>query len=90
MNTRMVLPDLAAMQAEIERLKASNATLMAQLPGSKQLGFKVTEKGAISVYGLQRFPVTLYAGQWERLSAEMGKLGEFIKTNNAKLARKDG
>jgi len=81
----MILPDLAAMQRQIEELQAKLA-----VSEGKALAFKVTEKGAISVYGLQRFPVTLYAGQWERLSAEMGKLDEFIKANNGKLARKDG
>jgi hypothetical protein len=84
MNTRMVLPDLAAMAKEIAELKAKLA-----VSEGKALAFKVTEKGAISVYGLQRFPVTLYAGQWERLSAEMGRLGEFIKANDGRLARKD-
>jgi len=84
MNTRVVLPDLAAMQRQIEELQA-----LLKARDGKALAFKVTEKGAVSVYGLQRFPVTLYAGQWERLSAEMGKIGEFIKANNAKLARKD-
>ncbi len=84
MNTRMVLPDLAAMQKQIEELQAQ---LKAR--DGKALAFKVTEKGAVSVYGLQRFPVTLYAGQWERLSAEMERLGEFIKANADKVARKD-
>jgi len=61
MNTRMVLPDLAAMQRQIEELQA-----LLKAKDGKALAFKVTEKGAVSVYGLQRFPVTLYAGQWER------------------------
>jgi len=80
----MVLPDLEAMQRQIEELQA-----LLKAKEGKALAFKVTEKGAISVYGLQRFPVTLYAGQWERLSAEMGKLGEFMKANAGRLARKD-
>jgi hypothetical protein len=84
MNTRIVLPDLAAMQRQIEELQARLA-----VSEGKALAFKVTEKGAISVYGLQRFPVTLYAGQWERLAQEMGRLGEFIKANADKVARKD-
>lgn len=53
------------------------------------LRFKVSEKGALSVYGLQaRFPVTLYAGQWERLLEVTDKLKEFIADNAATLSRK--
>jgi hypothetical protein len=83
MNTRMVLPDVAAMARQIEELQA-----LLKAKDGKALAFKVTEKGAVSVYGLQRFPVTLYAGQWERLTQEMGRLGEFIKAN-PQVARKD-
>jgi hypothetical protein len=75
--------------AKIAELEAKGKELEARLNG-KALAFKVTEKGAISVYGLQRFPVTLYAGQWERLSAEMERIGEFIKANGDKVARKEG
>jgi hypothetical protein len=84
MNTRIVLPDLAALQRQIAELEA-----LLKAKDGKALAFKVTEKGAVSVYGLQRFPVTLYAGQWERLSAEMGKLKSFIEANADKVARKD-
>jgi hypothetical protein len=85
-----ILKDLSKQSYE-ELLLAKISELEAALSAKegKALAFKVTEKGAISVYGLQRFPVTLYAGQWERLSAEMGRLGEFMKANSAKLARKD-
>jgi hypothetical protein len=56
---------------------------------SGKLTFKVSEKGAISVYGLSaRFPVTLYVGQWERLLAQAGELAEFAKSNHALLSRK--
>jgi hypothetical protein len=84
-----ILRDMS--QPMVEELLAKIAELEARVNAKegKALAFKVTEKGAISVYGLQRFPVTLYAGQWERLAAEIGKLGEFMKANNAKLARKD-
>ncbi len=85
-----ILRDMSKPSTE-ELLLAKITELEARLSAKegKALAFKVTEKGAVSVYGLQRFPVTLYAGQWERLSAEMPKLGEFIKANNGKLARKD-
>ena len=49
---------------------------------------KVSEKGAISVYGLQRMPVTLYVGQWERLLEFSGELKEFAQKNHAVLSRK--
>lgn len=67
------------------------AMLVAQSEASeRKLSCKVSEKGALSVYGLGRFPVTLYAGQWERLlSPEMvGTINAFIKANDATLSRK--
>lgn len=53
------------------------------------LSMKVTEKGGLSVYGLGRFPVTLYRGQWERLLAEKDTVLAFIETNKALLSVKD-
>jgi SHOCT-like protein len=50
---------------------------------------KVSEKGAISVYGLQRMPVTLYVEQWERLLAFGDELKSFMKENDSKLKRKE-
>ena len=55
----------------------------------KGLYCKVSEKGAISVYGLQRMPVTLYVEQWERLLAYADEVKAFMKENNAKLKRKE-
>lgn len=49
---------------------------------------KVSEKGAISVYGLQRMPVTLYVEQWERLLAFADDLKTFMKENSDRLKRK--
>jgi hypothetical protein len=54
----------------------------------KALTCKVSEKGALSVYGLGRFPVTLYRGQWERLAAAMPQLEAFIAANASLLAVK--
>ena len=57
------------------------------VPG--KLSFKVSEKGALSVYGLNvRFPVTLYVSQWERVIAQIDDLKAFIKANANKLTRK--
>lgn len=54
------------------------------------LSCKVSEKGAVSVYGLQaRFPVTLYAEQWIRLFDFSDELKDFIKANEGKLKKKD-
>lgn len=56
---------------------------------SGQVGFKVSEKGGVSVYGLGRFPVTLYYEQWVRLLGASGPLSEFIESNKDKLKLKD-
>jgi hypothetical protein len=47
--------------------------------------FKVSEKGAVSVYGLDRFPVTLYLQQWEALLANVAELRELIEANKSRL-----
>ncbi len=79
--------DIKAMQAEIERLKAENAALTKQ--ATSKITCKVSEKGAVSVYGFQRFPVTLYAEQWERLLSEgTPVISAFIKANRPKLMTK--
>ncbi|MCI0525960.1 MAG: hypothetical protein L0Y56_00705 [Nitrospira sp.] len=74
----------AEMAVEIERLKAQIADSKKPRP----ITFKVSEKGAVSVYGLQRFPVTLYGEQWARLLSQSTDLQAFISTNAAKLATK--
>lgn len=51
--------------------------------------FKVSEKGAVSVYGMGRFPVTLYLEQWERLLAHADELREFLKANRSQLKVKE-
>ncbi len=72
--------DLAA---ELEKLKAENASL--KKARNAGITFKVSEKGAVSVYGLGRFPVTLYKEQWERLLASSDQLKAFIADNMEKL-----
>ncbi len=72
--------DLAA---ELEKLKAENASL--KKARNAGITFKVSEKGAVSVYGLGRFPVTLYKEQWERLLASSDQLKSFIADNMEKL-----
>lgn len=74
-----------------EELKARLADLEKQA-GVKQAGalsFKVSEKGAVSVYGMGRFPVTLYYEQWNRLLEVGPKLKEFMEENRSRLKLKE-
>ena len=77
----------AELQAEIERLKAENESLKAPTRG--QLSLKVSEKGAVSVYGLGRFPVTLYKEQWAKLLGMSEQIKEFITRNDHLLKKKE-
>lgn len=78
------------MKAEIEALRKENEALRAKKAASTRMTCKVSEKsGALSVYGLGRFPVTLYAEQWERLIAHMDEIKAFMKANDKHLTRKD-
>lgn len=72
------------------RDQLAELVLKMQQDQQKKLSCKVSEKGAISVYGLGRFPVTLYAGQWERLSQFIteGAIARFIAANEATISRK--
>ena len=72
-----------------EELMAQIATLKAQAKAlPKEITMKVSTKGAVSLYGLGRFPITLYAGQWEKVLAKAADIREFITTNESELARK--
>ena len=75
--------------AELEKMQAELKALKAKVKNTPRL--KVSQKGAISVYGLQRMPVTLYAGQWERIMqlVESGVFSDFIAQNEKTLTRKD-
>ncbi len=75
------------LKAELERLKAENAALKAR--GSKGVSMKVSEKGAVSVYGLGRFPVTLYQEQWTKLLDLADDIRAFIKENEGQLKKKE-
>jgi hypothetical protein len=71
-----------------EELKARLAELERKQRNSN-LQFKVSDKGAVSVYGLGRFPVTLYYEQWTRLLEKHKELLEFLENNKAKLKLKE-
>jgi len=73
-------------QSEITRLREENERLKSQQGGRANM--KVSEKGALSVYGLGRFPVTLYKEQWTRLLSMADDIRAFIKENDAKLKTK--
>ena len=75
-------------QKELERLRAENEALKSSRRAGT-LAFKVSEKGAVSVYGLQRMPVTLYLEQWERLLGFADELRRFIKEHDSELKRKE-
>jgi hypothetical protein len=74
------------LKSEIERLRAENETL--KRSSSKGLSMRVSEKGALSVYGLGRFPVTLYKEQWLRLLDLTDDIKAFIKQNEEQLKSK--
>jgi hypothetical protein len=77
----------AELQAELEKLKAENAALKAR--GGKGVSMKVSEKGGVSVYGLGRFPVTLYQEQWLKLLDLAEDIRSFIRENEPKLKKKE-
>jgi hypothetical protein len=76
----------ADLKAELERLKAENERLKGER--GRSTGLKVSEKGGVSVYGLGRFPVTLYKEQWAKLLGMADEIRAFIKENDARLKSK--
>jgi len=82
-----------ALMAEIDRLRAQNAALQEQADKAKAAGrgkltLKVSEKGALSVYGLGRFPVTLYREQWVRVIDAADDIRKFMAANQDRLKAK--
>ena len=75
-----------ALHAEVERLKAENAALKAR--ATRGVSMKVSEKGGLSVYGLGRFPVTLYKEQWTKLLDMTDEIRAFLRDNDAALKAK--
>jgi hypothetical protein len=81
----MKMPD-EDLRTEVERLRAENEALKAKI--SRPTSIKVSEKGAVSVYGLGRFPVTLYKEQWLKLLSMADDIKTFIAENENKLKTK--
>ena len=73
--------------AELARLREENERLKARQ--NRSVHMKVSEKGGLSVYGLGRFPVTLYKEQWTKLLAMADDIRTFLKENDAKLKSKE-
>lgn len=80
MTQAELLTQLAQLKAENERLKANKTS---------STGIKISPKGAVSVYGLGRFPVTLYASQWATLFTKGEEIAKFIAANQANLKTKE-
>lgn len=75
------------LKAELERLRKENAAL--KKGAATGISMKVSEKGAVSIYGMGRFPVTLYKEQWLKLLETADDIRAFIRANDAKLKSKD-
>jgi hypothetical protein len=74
-------------QKELDRLRAENERLKARR-AIGDVTLRVSEKGGVSVYGLGRFPVTLYQEQWEKLLAHAEEIRAFIAENRDRLKKK--
>ena len=81
------MTDETDLKAELERLKAENEKLKNR--STRGVSLKVSEKGGVSVYGLGRFPVTLYKEQWTKLLEMADDIRAFIRENEAKLKSKE-
>lgn len=89
-NVKSAGDELANMAKRIQEMEKANAELKAQLTAKStaKVSMKVSELGAVSIYGMGRFPVTLYKPQWEALLAESQSKSilSFIEANAAKLS----
>jgi hypothetical protein len=74
------------LRAELERLRKENESL--KKGAARGVSLKVSEKGGVSVYGLGRFPITLYKEQWSKLLDMADQIRAFIAENEAKLKTK--
>ena len=76
------------MKAELERLRAENEALKEKR--SQGLRLQVSQKGAVSVYGIRRFPITFYASEWDTILGMANEIRTFIQENEGALKRKQG
>lgn len=75
------------LMAELEKLKAENEAL--KKSSARGISLKVSQKGAVSLYGMGRFPVTLYKEQWVKILDMEGVIRAFIVDNDAQLKEKE-
>jgi hypothetical protein len=76
------------LEQELARLRAENEALK-KGPRGGRVSMKVSDKGGVSVYGLGRFPVTLYLEQWEALLSRADEIRAFLEENRDKLKKKE-
>lgn len=82
----MSVLDVSKMNAD--QLRTLVLSMQANRPAERKISLKVSEKGAVSIYGLGRFPVTLYASQFDKLDAAWGDVQTFVKANRSLLSVK--
>jgi hypothetical protein len=82
-----ILKNLTQEREELERLRAEIAALKAK--PARSISFKIGDKGGLSVYGLGRFPVTLYKEQWERLLDHKETILEYMEENVSRMKTRD-
>lgn len=76
------------LEARMRELEAENERLRSTPKREATITMKVSQKGAVSVYGLGRFPVTLYGSQWDSLLSHVDELKAFLKAHRGELATK--
>ena len=76
------------LRAELERLRRENEALKQKQSSPRTVQLKVSQKGAVSLYGLGRFPVTLYKEQWERVIEMADEIRRFLAEHDAELKKK--
>ena len=80
------MPTEEELRTELERLRRENEQLKQK--HERGLSLKVSQKGAVSLYGLGRFPITLYKEQWERVLAMADEILEFLAEHDSELKKK--
>lgn len=82
MDNRDLMTENERLKDELDKLKAKEKT-------KREIYLKISQKGALSLYGLGRFPVTLYKEQWEKLLEKVADIKDFINKNEGSLKTKD-
>lgn len=81
----MPTPAELSLTAQLDAMKAENAALKAKAASQSVIRFKVSEKGAFSIYGMGRFPFTFYISQWDAFVAKIDDAKAFVEANRAKF-----